>query len=141
MTLPGGAGGGGNGAPVCTAAQAIPNLLWPANGQFSSIGIIGVGDPDDDPVSLSITGVTQDEPTSGLVTGDTGPDATVSGSNVNVRAQRDAGGNGRVYRIQFGASDGNGGSCTGSVTVGVPNSQRPGQAIVDDGQNSNSTLA
>jgi hypothetical protein len=134
-----GSGGGGNGAPVCTAAQAVPAILWPANGQFASIGIIGVGDPENDPVSLSITGVTQDEPTSGLVTGDIGPDATVSGTSVGLRAQRDTNGNGRVYRVQFGASDGNGGSCNGAVTVGVPNSQKPGLPIIDDGQNFSST--
>ena len=132
-------GGSGNGAPVCTAAQAVPSMLWPANGQFVRIWIIGVGDPDSDPVSISISGVTQDEPTTGLVTGDTGPDAMVFGSSADLRAQRDAGGNGRVYRVQFGANDGNGGTCTGAVTVGVPNSQKPGQVIVDDGQNFNST--
>jgi hypothetical protein len=134
-----GGGGGGNGAPVCTAAQAVPSMLWPANGQFVRVWIIGVGDPDNDPVRISISGVTQDEPTSGLVTGDTGPDATLFGSSVELRAQRNAGGNGRVYRVQFDANDGNGGTCTGAVTVKVPNSQKPGQTIVDDGQNFNST--
>lgn len=132
-------GGGGNGAPVCTAAQAVPSMLWPANGQFVRVWIIGVGDPDNDSVRISISGVTQDEPTSGLVTGDTGPDATLFGSSVDLRAQRDAGGNGRVYRVQFDANDGNGGKCTGAVTVEVPNSQKPGQTIIDDGQNFNST--
>lgn len=132
-------GGGGNGAPVCTAAQATPSMLWPANGQFVRVWIIGVGDPDNDPVRISISGVTQDEPTSGLVTGDTGPDATLFGSSVDLRAQRDAGGNGRVYRVKFDANDGNGGKCTGAVTVQVPNSQKPGQAIIDDGQNFDST--
>lgn len=138
ISSPGG-GGGGNGAPVCTAAQAVPSMLWPANGQLIRVWIIGVGDPDSDPVSVSISGVTQDEPTSGLVTGDTGPDATLFGSSADLRAQRDVGGNGRVYRVQFGANDGNGGTCTGTVTVGVPNSQKPGQSIVDDGQNFDST--
>lgn len=132
-------GGGGNGAPVCTAAQAVPSMLWPANGQFVRVWIIGVGDPDNDSVRVSISGVTQDEPTSGLVTGDMGPDATLFGSSVDLRAQRDAGGNGRVYRVKFDANDGNGGTCTGAVTVEVPNSNKPGQAVVDDGQNFDST--
>ena len=114
-------------------------MPWPANGQFVRVWIIGVGDPDNDSVRISISGVTQDEPTSGLVTGDTGPDATLFGSSVDLRAQRDAGGNGRVYRVQFDANDGNGGKCTGAVTVQVPNSQKPGQAIIDDGQNFDST--
>lgn len=134
-----GDGGGGNGAPVCTAAQAVPSMLWPANGQFVRVWIIGVGDPDNDPVRVSISGVTQDEPTSGLVTGDTGPDATLFGSSVDLRAQRDPGGNGRVYRVKFDANDGKGGTCAGAVTVQVPNSQKPGQVIIDDGQNFDST--
>ncbi|MDE2180422.1 MAG: hypothetical protein KGJ40_06200 [candidate division NC10 bacterium] len=134
-----GDGGGGNGAPVCTAAQAVPSMLWPANGQFVRVWIIGVGDPDNDPVRISISGVTQDEPTSGLVTGDTGPDATLFGSSVDLRAQRDPGGNGRVYRVKFDANDGKGGTCAGAVTVQVPNSQKPGQVIIDDGQNFDST--
>lgn len=114
-------------------------MLWPANGQFIRVWIIGVGDPDNDPVRVSISGVTQDEPTSGLVTGDTGPDATLFGSSVDLRAQRDPGGNGCVYRVQFDANDGKGGTCTEAVTVQVPNSQKPGQVIIDDGQNFDST--
>ncbi len=31
---------------------------------------------------------------------------------------------GRVYEISFTADDGNGGSCTGSVTVGVPHDKK-----------------
>lgn len=133
IASPGG-GGAGNGSPVCSAAQAVPTLLWPANGQFVRAWIIGVGDPDDDPVSISVTGVTQDEPVSDVSAGDSGPDAVVFGSSVDLRAQRIGAGNGRVYRVEFSASDGNGGSCTGAVAVGVPNSQKPGQAVVDDGQ-------
>ena len=127
-------GGAGSGAPVCSAAQAVPNLLWPANGTFTAVGIIGVGDPDNDPVSIAFSGVTQDEPIAGLSAADTGPDAILRGSSVDLRAQRAAGGNGRVYRVAFSASDGNGGTCTGAVTVGVPSNQKPGLAIVDDGQ-------
>jgi len=132
-------GGGGNGSPVCNAAQAVPSMLWPPSRHFTRVWIIGVGDPDNDPVSISISGVTQDEPTSGLVPGDAGPDAGLLGSSVDLRAERDARGNGRVYRVDFSAGDGQGGTCTGAVTVSVPRSQNPGQAAVDDGQNFEST--
>lgn len=135
--LPGG-GGGTNGSPVCTAAQAAPAMLWPANGQLVRVWIIGVGDPENDPVAVSVTGVTQDEPVSGSEVGDSGPDAILLGSSADIRAQRIAAGNGRVYRLEFSANDGKGGSCTGTATVQVPNSQKPGQAIVDDGQLYNS---
>jgi len=47
-------------------------------------------------------------------------------------------GNGRVYRIAFQGSDGKGGTCTGSVTVGVPHDQGKGKTPVDSGQTVNS---
>jgi hypothetical protein len=135
--LPGG-GGGTNGSPVCTAAQAAPAMLWPANGQLVRVWVIGVGDPENDPVAITVTGVTQDEPVSGSEVGDSGPDAILRGSSADIRAQRIPAGNGRVYRLEFSANDANGGTCSGAVTVQVPNSQKPGQAIEDDGQLYNS---
>ena len=64
-----------------------------------------------------VTGVTQDER---VVGGQ--PDAKQAGrpGRVYLRAERRRRGNGRVYRIAFTASDGNGGSCTGTATVSVP---------------------
>ena len=50
--------------------------------------------------------------------------------DVLLRSERSGGGNGRVYRIEFTASDGDG-SCTGSATVCVPRSRKSG--CVDDG--------
>lgn len=49
-------------------------------------------------------------------------------------------GNGRVYQISFSADDGQGGSCTGAVTVGVPHSQKQGLTAIDDGQIYRSTI-
>ena len=62
-----------------------------------------------------------------------GPEATPS-----VRAERDGNGDGRVYHISFTAT-GSSGSCTGSVTVGVPHDQGHG-GPVDQGALYNSTL-
>jgi hypothetical protein len=47
---------------------------------------------------------------------------------VRLRAERDNRGDGRVYRISFEAGDGNGGSCEGTATVGVPR-RKNGPAI------------
>jgi hypothetical protein len=56
-------------------------------------------DPDGDPVTVVIAGVTQDEPTNGLGDGDVSPDAVLSGgSTVQLRAERSGLGNGRVYQ-------------------------------------------
>ena len=51
-----------NGSPVCDAASASPDLLWPPNHKMMTISIVGVSDPDGDPVKITITGITQDEP-------------------------------------------------------------------------------
>ena len=51
-------------------------------------------------------------------------DAAVSGNQILLRAERAGTGNGRVYVVHFTASDGQGGSCSGSVKVGVPHSKK-----------------
>jgi hypothetical protein len=110
-----------NDPPVCDAAIAQPAVLWPPNHQLVPIAIAGLGDPDGDPVTATITSVSQDEPTLGLGDGDTAPDAIVDGQgqSVRLRAERSGRGNGRVYRLHFTASDGPG-SCEGMVKVAVP---------------------
>jgi hypothetical protein len=128
-----------NGAPRCDLALASASLLWPPNHGMRPIGITNVSDPDDANLAITVTGVTQDEPVNGLGDGDTSPDAVVQGAGVLIRAERDGGGNGRVYRVHFSADDGQGGTCTGTVEVGVPKSMKPGNAPVDDGQSYDST--
>jgi hypothetical protein len=63
----------------------------------------------------------------------------IQGATALLRAERSGTGNGRVYEVSFEATDGRGGSCTGSVLVGVPKSMKPGVPIVDDGQAFDST--
>ncbi|MBI4334668.1 MAG: hypothetical protein HY673_25725, partial [Chloroflexi bacterium] len=124
--------------PRCDLAQASPALLWPPNHKLVPVGITGVTDPDNDQVTLTVTGVTQDEPVNGLGDGDTSPDAVTQGSNVLLRAERAGNGNGRVYQVTFTASDGFGGSCTGTVMVCVPR-DRGAAGCVDGGQLHDST--
>ena len=124
----------GNHPPDCTNATASPNLLWPPNHKLKTITVSGVTDPDGDPVTVTITDVTQDEPINGLGDGDTSPDAVLSSPSLNkvsVRAERSGLGDGRVYHILFTATDPSGASCTGNVTVGVPHDQG-GQPIPID---------
>lgn len=129
-----------NNTPVCTAARAVPERIWPPNHRMVPITIAGVTDPDNDGVAITITGVTQDEPVDGLGDGDTSPDAVLQGSSVLIRAERSGQGNGRVYEVRFSADDSLGGSCTGTVRVSVPHSMKPGTVAVDDGQVYNSTI-
>jgi len=107
-----------NHAPVCAAATASPDTLWPPNGSFHRVEVTGVSDADGDPVATVVTGVAQNEPA--------GKDADyrVVDGGVALRAQRDGRGSGRVYTVSFRSSDGFGGTCTGTVTVRVPHDQR-----------------
>jgi hypothetical protein len=114
----------GNRPPDCSSVAATPNSLLPPNHQFESVSLSAPTDPDGDAVTIAIDGVTQDEPVRTL--GDnTTPDArrTAAGDQVELRAERNPRRDGRVYRVAFTASDGNGGSCSGSVNVSVPRRQ------------------
>jgi len=81
----------------------------------------------------------QDEAVNGLGDGDTSPDGFGLGTAVaQVRAERSGLGNGRVYIINFTASDDKESSCTGSITVGVPH-DKSSSDVIDDGVRFNST--
>ncbi len=126
--------------PVCGDAQASPNVLWPPNHKIVGVSILGVTDPDGDPVTVQINQILQDEPTNGTGDGDTCPDGQGIGAAVaGLRAERSGNGNGRVYTILFTATDGRGGSCPGRVQVCVPHDQGKGSSCVDDGPSFDST--
>jgi streptogramin lyase len=124
-----------NEPPDCSTVTASPTSLWPPDHTLRPVTLSGATDPDGDPLTLTITGVTQDEPLNGLGDGDTSPDAQLGATSdtVLLRAERSGKGDGRVYRISFSVSDGQGGSCEGVVTTSVLHSQRPGATAVDSG--------
>ena len=107
-----------NQPPDCSAAIASPSTVWPPTGEMVPISLSGVTDPDGDPVTITATSVSNSEQR--RYRGCSG-DATCS--PLAVRAERDGDGDGRVYKIQFTASDGRGGACTGEVNVCVPHDQ------------------
>jgi hypothetical protein len=110
-----------NDPPLASAAQPTIAVLWPPNHRLVTVGITGVSDPDNN-ATVTITGVTQDEPTNGLGDGDTAIDAIINADGtVLLRAERSGTGDGRVYRIRFTASDLEG-SASGEVIVSVPHS-------------------
>jgi hypothetical protein len=120
-----------NRPPDCSAAEATPRVLWPPNHGLSSVDIVGVTDPDGDPVTIQATGVVQDEPADDTGDGSTSQDAMLLDGQVLVRSEREGHGNGRVYRISFTAEDPYGLSCAGTVSVCVPH-ERHGNCV-DDG--------
>ena len=139
------------GTPVLTntppdVSEADPSLacLWPPNHKFVEIGIMGVTDPDGDPVTINIVAITSDEPTStddGSGGAKHAPDASGVGTDTaSVRAERSGNGDGRVYVIEFTANDGRGGESEGSVMVKVPHDQSSEDCpAIDSGQDYDAT--
>lgn len=126
-------------APVCNAATAQPAVvLWSPQHKMQAIAVSGVTDPDGDPVSIAVTAIRQDEPVNEKGDGNTTPDATIQ--PLSIRAERSGKGDGRVYRIEFTATDNHDLSCAGSVTVCVPHDQSGG-ACTDGGPLYDSTQA
>jgi hypothetical protein len=122
-----------NSAPDCSNVTADTTELWPPNHELRTVVLSGATDSDGDPVVITIDGVTQDEVTNGRGDGDVAPDAAMSSRSdaVQLRAERSGKGDGRVYRVAFSASDDNGATCSGTVTVGVRHATP--QAPVDSG--------
>ena len=117
--------------PVCSALKGGP-ALWPPNHTFRTVTVTGATDPDGNALTATITGVTQDEPLLGLGSGTFSPDARwVAGhaNQVQLRAERDGTGDGRVYRIATTVTDGHGGSCSGVAVVRVNHDQSGPQAV------------
>jgi uncharacterized repeat protein (TIGR01451 family) len=120
--------------PVCTNLTAGPPL-WPPNHKLHTVTASGATDPDGNPLTTTITGVTQDEPLNALGDGNTSPDAFPgpASDQALIRAERSGTGDGRVYVLHVTVTDGLGGECTGTAAVSVPHDQS-GRPAVDSGQ-------
>jgi PKD repeat protein len=125
-----------NRPPVCTTVRALPSELWPPDGDFRIVLLVGATDPDGGHVTYHVDSVTQDEAlskwdddhhwydrndddrykkTKKLV-----PDAVRGiGPILFLRAWRDPHGDGRVYTIGFTVTDSSGATCSGTTTVSV----------------------
>src|SRR5262245_65032857 len=57
--------------------SAVVPVLWPPEHGLQTVSIVGVTDPDGDPVTITATGVTQDEPLDDLGDGNTCPDGAL----------------------------------------------------------------
>jgi hypothetical protein len=119
--------------PNCSAVKLDTTTLWPPNHKLVTISASGATDPDvGDSATLVIDGITQDEPVTGLGSGDTSPDGFLTSplsDQAQVRAERDGTGDGRVYRVHFTATDTHGMTCTGTATVSVPHDQSGAPAV------------
>lgn len=125
-----------NDPPSCNKALPSVDAFWPPNHTMQEVGILNVSDVTDETVVLSITNVTQDEPTNNTGDGDTSPDASFNGNKLLLRAERAGNKDGRVYKVNFTATDGKE-SCNGSIKVSVPQSRQ--SKAIDSGQSVDST--
>jgi parallel beta-helix repeat protein len=124
----------------CSNAVPSKTKIWPPNHKMVGIEIMGVTDDNGNPLPITITGITQDEPLNAEGDGNTSPDGDGVGTDTAwVRAERAGPGNGRVYEISFTADDGQGVTCDGSVTVCVPHDKGQGSECVKDDQSYDST--
>jgi hypothetical protein len=122
--------------------QGPPTVLWPPNHHYVSFslesciqsitdqcnGTIPVG-------SAQITKVTSDEPddVDGGGDGNTTNDMVITGAiTVDLRAERQGAGDGRVYKVQFSVQDAAGNVTRGICPVEVPHDQS-GAPAVDSG--------
>lgn len=113
-----------NEPPDCSGVKPSPTGLWPPNSHFKRVSVSGASDPDGDPVTITIDGVSQDEQVG--LTADARK--AVNPAAVLLRATRAPHGDGRVYRIAFSASDGKD-RCNGVVKVEIR--RQPNRAAVD----------
>jgi hypothetical protein len=129
-----------NAAPTCETAEG-PGNLWPPNHKFEPVKVKNVKDPEGNGVDITITGIFQDEPRLTPGSGSTSIDAYgVGTSTAWVRAERSGLGDGRLYIINFTATDTKGASCTGTVFAGVPHDQGQQDLPVDSGLRFDSTV-
>jgi PKD domain-containing protein len=120
-----------NRPPICSAVKAVPDVLWPPDGDLRLVTLVGAYDPDGGPVTYTITAVTQDEELGSQDGHDYDwykkwhkkppPDAVIlHGPYLLLRAWRDPHGDGRTYTISFTVTDSQGATCSGTTTVEVP---------------------
>lgn len=119
--------------PVCSTAVASPAELWPPNHSLIEVTIANIQDVCERALTVRFDQVYQDEPINGTGDGDTSPDATGVGTeSLQIRSERQGGGDGRVYYVDFTATDPTGDLCEGQVTVSVPHDQG-GSPAMDSG--------
>jgi hypothetical protein len=106
--------------------------MFPPDHTLRPVAITNVTDPDQDPVTLTVTAICQDEPPTFADVSRFAVDGTgVGTANAAVRAEVNHPSDGRVYHIFFDADDGKGGVCSGEVRVNVPVSPRG--TVIDGG--------
>ncbi len=111
--------------------------MWPPNHNYQTFTAASFGATAGDACGgvssggIYIVSVTSDEVENGNGDGNTLNDIVIAADckSVQLRAERQNNGDGRVYTIVFGVTDSSGNVTTGSVTVTVPKSQNGAGAV------------
>ena len=91
--------------PDCSGAAASLGEIWPPDHKMVAITVVGVVDPYNLGITISVTGISQDEPVQVAGSGNTAPDGSgLFTPTAWVRAERAGTGTGRIYVISFTAT-------------------------------------
>jgi len=114
-----------NPPPTITGAAADPSILWPPNHRMINVTVsYDVTDNCPLPFGACTLTVTSNEPVFGHGSGHTSPDwIVVDDHHVLLRAEREGGGNGRIYTTTITCTDSGGNSSDAQVEVVVPHDQ------------------
>lgn len=125
--------------PDCSLAAPSVATLWPPNKSFVPVSVLGVTDPQGENITINIDRVLQDEPPNGVGQGNACPAASgINTATAQLLSDRSGNGDGRVYHVQFTATNDSGLSCQSEVKVTVPHDQ--GNPAVDEGASFDSTV-
>jgi hypothetical protein len=108
--------------PVLEVISILPPTLWPPNHKMVDIAVeVSAVDACEGEVSSWIDKVTSNESVNGRGDGNTEPDWEITGPlEVSLRAERQGGGEGRVYTLVIKAMDSAGNTAEKTVEVPVP---------------------
>lgn len=112
-------------APILINVSANPNALWPPDHKMIPVTVSALAiDAGDASPTITITGVTSNQPVNGGGDGNTSPDWEITGpTTVKLRSER-TGTQDRVYTITIQATDDSGNSSTATLEVLVTQSRR-----------------
>lgn len=118
---------GGDTTPPEIDCSVSPDTLWPPNHKSVDVtATVNVTDDTDPNPVVVLVSVTSNEPDDGIGDGDTANDIViVDDTTVSLRAERAAGGTGRVYTLTYEATDASGNTATSTCSIVVPHDRRP----------------
>jgi hypothetical protein len=106
--------------PTITNVSVNPSVLWPPNHQMNNITVSYLTG-DNCGSASAVLSVTSNEAQSGQGNGDQSPDWIITDANhLQLRAERNGKGDGRIYTITITATDSYGNTATATTMVVVP---------------------